>query len=63
MSKKLRLAMIGCGGIGKYHLSHFVQFGDIIDMVGLCDIIPERAQAYRDEAIKAGIGQPEAFEN
>ena len=63
MSKKLKLAMIGCGGIGKYHLSHFVQFGDIIDMVGFCDIIHERAVAYRDEARNAGIGQPEAFEN
>ena len=38
---KKRLALIGCGGIGQYHLSHFVQFKDIVDLVGLCDLIPE----------------------
>ena len=63
MAKKLRLALIGCGGIGGYHLSHFVQYGDIIDMVGFCDLIPERAEEYRDKAIAAGIGAPEAFVN
>ena len=29
---KKRLALIGCGGIGEYHLSHFVQFKDIVDL-------------------------------
>lgn len=53
MSKK-RVAVIGCGGIGGYHLSHLLQFGDIIDLVGFCDLIPERAQGF---AMQAGCGE------
>ncbi len=56
VQKKGRLAMIGCGGIGSYHLGHFLQFTDIIDLVGFCDIIPERAVAFVEKA-----GQGEAF--
>ena len=44
--KKLKLALIGCGGIGNYHLGHFLGFKDIIEMVGFCDLIPERAEAF-----------------
>ena len=53
MAKK-RLALIGCGGIGQYHLSHFVQFKDIVDLVGWCDLIPERAEDFKK---KAGCGE------
>ena len=53
---KAKLALIGCGGIGSYHLGHFVQFTDIIDMVGFCDLIPERAEAFVEKA-----GQGKAF--
>lgn len=44
-----KLAMIGCGGIGKYHLGHFLQFKDI-ELAGFCDIIPERAESFVKEA-------------
>ena len=47
---KAKLAVIGCGGIGTYHLGHFLQFKDIIDVVGFCDLIPERAQAFVEKA-------------
>ena len=50
---KNKLAMIGCGGIGSYHLSHFVQFEDI-ELVGFCDLIPERAEDFVE---RAGSGQ------
>lgn len=40
-----KLAVIGCGGIGTYHLEHFMQYDDI-ELAGFCDIIPERAQAF-----------------
>ncbi len=39
-----KLALIGCGGIGHYHLSHFVQFKDIVELAGWCDLIKERAE-------------------
>lgn len=41
-----KLALIGCGGIGGYHLGHFLQFEDI-ELAGFCDIIPERAEESR----------------
>ena len=40
-----KLAMIGCGGIGSYHLDHFVKFDDI-ELVGFCDLIPDRAESF-----------------
>ena len=40
-----KLAMIGCGGIGGYHLGHFLGFDDI-ELVGFCDLIPERAEGF-----------------
>ncbi|MCL2773111.1 MAG: Gfo/Idh/MocA family oxidoreductase [Oscillospiraceae bacterium] len=40
-----KLAMIGCGGIGGYHLEHFVNFKDI-ELVGFCDLIAERAENF-----------------
>ncbi len=52
-----KLAMIGCGGIGKYHLNHFLEFNDI-ELAGFCDLIPERAESF---VSKAGSGK--AFTN
>ena len=48
-----KLAQIGCGGIGGYHLEHFLKFDDV-ELVGFCDIIPERAEGF---AKKAGKGK------
>ena len=53
-----KLAIIGCGGIGSYHLGHFLGFKDIVELVGFCDLIPERAQSFVE---KAGCGK--AFTN
>lgn len=49
-----KLALIGCGGIGEYHLSHFMQFKDIVELAGWCDLIPEKAEAFKE---KAGCGE------
>ena len=40
-----KLAIIGCGGIGRYHLDHFVNFKDI-KLAGFCDLIPGRAEEF-----------------
>ncbi len=50
---KLKVAMVGCGGIGNFHLSHLVLFDDV-EFVGFMDIRPERAQ---EKATKAGGGK------
>lgn len=49
-----KLAIIGCGGIGSYHLGHFQQFKDLVELAGWCDLIPERAEAFKE---KAGCGE------
>jgi Predicted dehydrogenases and related proteins len=48
-----KLALIGCGGIGGYHLDHFMQWKDI-ELAGFCDLIIERAQNY---SARAGSGK------
>jgi myo-inositol 2-dehydrogenase / D-chiro-inositol 1-dehydrogenase len=52
-----KLAMIGCGEIGQYHLSHFLNFKDI-ELAAFCDLIPEKAESF---VSKAGSGK--AFTN
>ena len=44
-----KLAIIGCGGIGRYHLDHFLKYKDI-ELVGFCDLIIERAQVFSELA-------------
>ena len=41
---KARIALIGCGIIGNHHYNQFQKCLDIAEIVGFCDIIPERAE-------------------
>jgi len=50
----LKVCIIGCGGIGGYHLGHLTQYTDIVSLEGFCDIIPEKAE---DFVKKAGSGK------
>jgi len=50
---KNKVAIIGCGLIGEYHLDHFLLFDDI-ELVGFCDVIIDKAEAF---AKKAGVGK------
>jgi UDP-N-acetylglucosamine 3-dehydrogenase len=45
MSKKLRVGMIGCGGIAGSHLK-CIQELDCIELVATADMLPERAREY-----------------
>ncbi len=47
---KKKLAIIGCGGIGGYHMEHFLGFRDLIELAGFCDLIEERAEHFREMA-------------
>lgn len=56
MSKKLRIAIVGCGGIanGK-HMPSLSRQADA-EMVAFCDIVEERAQeAAKPMALKARL--------
>lgn len=46
-----KVAVIGCGGIGSYHLGHLVKFDDI-ELVGFCDMILSRAENFAEKAGK-----------
>ncbi len=48
MSSKLRVAVIGCGGMGNAHLSAYTQMSDV-EVVAVCDIVPEKAKAYAEK--------------
>ena len=49
MAKKVKVAVVGAGGIARQaHVSNYVQIPGV-ELVGLCDIDGERAQALADE--------------
>ena len=49
--KKLRVAIIGNGGIcNAVHVPQYLKMTDTVEVVALCDIILERAEALRDRA-------------
>jgi len=41
---KTRLALIGAGGMGSYHLANIARL-DTVELTAVCDILPERAAA------------------
>lgn len=47
--KKSRIAIIGCGNIGTYHLDHFLKMDDV-QVVGVCDLRASRANAFSKKA-------------
>ncbi|MFA7235261.1 MAG: Gfo/Idh/MocA family oxidoreductase [Phycisphaeraceae bacterium] len=55
--RKLRLAFIGTGGIAGTHLNSFTKWPDV-EIVGLCDIIPERMYEKME---KAGCTKDQCF--
>jgi predicted dehydrogenase len=57
MAKKLRYALIGCGGcgVGK-HLASYARYTDDIVLYAACDIVPGKAQAAAER-----FGMPRVF--
>ena len=50
MTKKLRIGIVGCGGIAnKKHMPALAKFPDECEMVAFCDIIEERAKIAAKE--------------
>lgn len=48
MQKKLRIGIIGCGGIAHAHMNAYLKMPDI-QIVGGADIVPGKARAFLDE--------------
>ena len=47
-AKKLRIAVIGCGSVSNRYIPH-LQTSSLIEIVSLCDIKPERAEAQNKQ--------------
>lgn len=46
--KKVRIGIVGTGGIAHAHMKHYVTFEDV-EIVGACDIVPGKARAFLDK--------------
>lgn len=46
-SVMIRVGIIGCGAIARMHLESYQSFPDRARVVALCDIYPDKAEAYR----------------
>ncbi|MCR4435061.1 MAG: Gfo/Idh/MocA family oxidoreductase [Clostridiales bacterium] len=43
--KKLRVALVGCGRISQYHFDAIKNNSDSLELVAVCDVVPEKADA------------------
>lgn len=48
MSQKIKVGVIGCGGMAKAHARRFAQVGESMEVTALVDIVPERASAVAE---------------
>jgi predicted dehydrogenase len=59
MGKKVKIGIIGTGGIAHAHIKPYVSFEDV-EIVGACDIVPGKAREFLD---KYELGKVPAFDN
>ena len=59
MEKKLRIGIIGTGGIAHAHMRAYQRMEDV-KIIGASDIVPGKARAFLDEF---GLTEVPAFEN
>lgn len=52
---KIRLALVGCGGMSKSHLRRFHVLADRLDLVAAVDVEPDKAQTVADAMLGHGI--------
>ena len=58
--EKLRIGIIGTGGIARAHLNSYMRLTDEIELVGGSDIVPGKARKFFDDA---GLTDVKAFDN
>lgn len=49
MSKKIKVGIVGCGGIGGVHLEAYKKISDQIEFVAACDLNAERAAQRKEQ--------------
>ena len=58
MDKKLRIGIIGCGGIAHAHMRAYLEIPEV-EIVGGADIVPGKARKFLDEF---GLTDAKAFD-
>ena len=46
---KVQAAILGCGNIGNLHAQAILANADVMDLYAVCDVIPEKADAYAEK--------------
>ena len=59
MSEKIKICIVGTGGIAHSHMEKYVKFEDV-EIVGACDIVPGKARKFLDHF---GLEGAPAFES
>lgn len=64
-NKKLKLAIVGCGGIARRHLAGYMKIkekeSEKFEFAAMCDPVEERAQNFADEAAKTQDSAPRVY--
>lgn len=58
--EKVRMGFIGVGGMGTAHFRNFVRIPNV-EIIGVCDIVKERAERAQKICDEAGLGKPELY--
>jgi predicted dehydrogenase len=58
--ERVRMAFVGIGHQGRGHVRNFVAIPGV-DVVAVCDLVPEKAEWARDQAVAAGQAPPRVY--
>ena len=58
MAKHIRMALIGCGNMGRHHLRAILNQTDTTEIAALCDISPESVDKASEIFAEAGVEMP-----
>ncbi len=58
MPERVRMALIGCGNMGRNHLRDILKQQDTTEIVALCDIAPEAIEKAAEIFDQAGVPMP-----
>ncbi|HEV8195343.1 MAG TPA: Gfo/Idh/MocA family oxidoreductase, partial [Gemmatimonadales bacterium] len=57
---RVRIGFVGVGGQGSSHVENLLTL-DGVDLVALCDIVPEKVSTWQQKIVAMGRPEPKAF--
>ncbi|MBU1100548.1 MAG: Gfo/Idh/MocA family oxidoreductase [Bacteroidetes bacterium] len=58
--KKVRIGFVGVGNQGSWHVQNFLKM-DNVELVAICDIIPEKVERVQKWVTDAGLAKPKGY--